>query len=90
MVGKAWPPGRLHKCSHLVRSRAGAPRGFGWRVLTEGIGPCAREGLVRVGVSCRVPRTGLGGEELAWTGGPCWKPRGAGGRGPGLPAGSTA
>lgn len=33
----------------------GAPRGFGWRVLTEGIGPSAREGLVRVGVSCLGP-----------------------------------
>lgn len=25
MVGKAWPPGGLHKCSHLVRSPAGGP-----------------------------------------------------------------
>lgn len=55
-MGKAWPPGRLRKAlaPGSVPGR-GAPRGLGWEVLTEGIGPCAREGLVRVGVSCRVP-----------------------------------
>lgn len=65
--------------------------------LVPGRGPRAglggrrwARGAARGHVSCRVPRSGLGGEEPAGAGGPSPKPGGARGRGPGLPAGSTA
>lgn len=82
-MGEAWPPGRLHKCSHLIRSRAGGSA----RVWVGGAG---RGAAARGRVSCRGPGSGLGGEEPAGARRPPPKPGGARGRGPGLPAGSTA
>lgn len=83
-MGKAWPPERLRNCSHLI-----------W---------CCARGFARIGAHWPGrPRRGyrvwvcvlLG--DLPWLGGrsrvnwsPPQKPRGARGRGPGLPAGSTA
>lgn len=81
--GKGVAPGRLHKDTYLIRSGQGAARGFG------------REGLV--GTGPRRPGAGLSRVEflLPACGGPVHptlepKAPGAGGRGPGLMAGSTA
>lgn len=83
-MGKAWPPERLRNCSHLIRSRAGGSA----RIGAHGPGRQGRGCCVWV---CVLPG------DLPWLGGrsrvdwgPPRKPRGARGRGPGLPAGSTA
>lgn len=52
-MGEAWPPGRLHKCSHLIWSRAGGPA----RVWVGGAG----RGVPRVGMcpaACPGPVSG--------------------------------